>query len=202
MEQSNNMMWFDDVCCRIFKNMAQDVNHAIFNTYSDLCSKQMKVKLSEDRYECEEQRLLSDDVFMLFRDYIIEQHNAGTATLLPAEAYLTAKQLAGLLLSFENAVEGIDDELDDLESELECKEDAVIVGVLLTAILSAVGRENKDCKQLIMHICTKWNEHPLFEHLMIKAYKKENEWRNNGKRVNKHSCVIPGIVRDKSMNKK
>lgn len=82
--------------------------------------------------------MLRNDVYVLFHEFLRQKHEDGLTRLSQVEVFLAAERLARLLLELPNVVEGIDDELDDLEDEAEGVNDAILVSMMAAAIICAV----------------------------------------------------------------
>lgn len=76
-------------------------------------------------------------------------------------------------------MEGIDDELDDLQDETEGENDAVIIGMISTAIILATSKRHPqiNAQAIIAKIYARWIDHPLaFPILKAAARKEKVRW--------------------------
>lgn len=83
------------------------------------------VHLKKGQAGQERRKLLRNDVYVLFHEFLKQKHKDKQTGLSQVEVFLAAERLACLLLELPNVVEGIDDELDDLEDEAEGVNDAM-----------------------------------------------------------------------------
>jgi len=137
----------------------------------------MIVHLDKEQTKQERRRLLgnNDVVYIIFHDMLKMWQKEGVTTLSPVELFLSAKNFANTLLQLPDVMEGVDDEMDDLEDEAEGENDAMIIMMLASAMLHAVGthRVGFDSKPVIMAIYGKWCDHQLFFPFMDEGAKKE-----------------------------
>ena len=145
----------------------------------------MIVRLKEDEIKQERRRLLGDVVYVIFHDALKRWQRDGTTTLSPVELFLSAKAFSKLLMELPDVMEGLDDEMDDLVDEAEGENDAMIIMMLASAIIYAVGthRVGFETNRVIMAIYMRWNEHPLFSVFMDEGAKKEQARCLDGKRT-------------------
>lgn len=152
------------------------------------------VHLNKEQTRIERRKLLADDIYILFCEFLKEQQRNNTITLSYVEAYISARRFACMLISLPNVMEGIDDELEDLETEAETENDAMIISMLAAAIIYASKR--MAFKSLIVHIYTIWNDHTLFLPMLRAAAQKEEERWIEGKRVQLLSCELATIQQE------
>jgi len=139
----------------------------------------MIVKLDKEQTKIERRKLLGDGVYVLMDDMLKQLNKEGATSLSHVETFLSAKNFARLLLSLDDAMEGIDDELDDLEDEAEGENDAVIIGMVSSAIILATSRKHPemDARAIIAKIYARWIDHPLaFPILKATARKEKARW--------------------------
>ena len=115
------------------------------------------------------------------------------------EVFLAAERLARLLLELPNVVEGIDDELDDLEDEAEGVNDAILVSMMAAAIICAVKKRHAkfDWQAATQSIFARWNDHPLFFPMLQAAAHKEEERWMEGTKTNLLTCELTDIELNK-----
>lgn len=94
-------------------------------------TRQMRRKLLADN---------SDIVFILFHDILKELHKKGETQLSAVEVFLSARQFACTLLSMNEATEGLEDEIDDLEEEADGENDAMIISIVACAVIKAFAK--------------------------------------------------------------
>lgn len=129
-------------------------------------TRQMRRKLLAD---------YSDIVFVLFHDTLKQLHTDGETQLSAVEAFLSARQFAQTLLSMNEAMEGLEDELDDLEDDAYGKNDAMIISIVACAIIKAFAKAHATSvyDEVVKAILIRWNDHPLFFPMLAGAARKE-----------------------------
>lgn len=129
-------------------------------------TRQMRRKLLADN---------SDIVFVLFHDTLKQLHTDGETQLSAMEAFLSARQFAQTLLSMNEAMEGLEDELDDLEDDAYGKNDAMIISIVACAIIKAFAKAHATSvyDEVVKAILIRWNDHPLFFPMLAGAARKE-----------------------------
>ena len=129
-------------------------------------TRQMRRKLLADN---------SDIVFVLFHDTLKQLHTDGETQLSAVEAFLSARQFAQTLLSMNDAMEGLEDELDDLEDDAYGKNDAMIISIVACAIIKAFAKAHATSvyDEVVKAILIRWNDHPLFFPMLAGAARKE-----------------------------
>jgi len=158
----------------------------------------MIVRLDKDAIPQERRKLLGDTVYVIFHDALKAWQKDGTTTLSPVELFLSAKAFSKLLMELPDVMEGIDDEMDDLVDEVSIENDAMIVMMLASCILHAVGthRVGFDAKPVIMAIYARWSDHPLFFPFMDEGCKKEQARWLEGKKTNLLTYELEEIEKD------
>lgn len=145
----------------------------------------MIVHLDKEQARSERRALLADYVYILFHGVLKELQGEGKTDLLPVELFLSAREFVKTLLALPDVMEGLDDEIDDLEDETEGEHDAMLILMLSTGILQALSmrRVGVDMRAIIIHIYSRLDEHPLFDRLLYAASKKEETRRLEGKKA-------------------
>jgi len=158
----------------------------------------MIVRLDKDAIKQERRKLLGDMVYVIFHDALKAWQKDGTTTLSPVELFLSAKAFSKLLMELPDVMEGIDDEMDDLVDEASEENDAMIIMMLASGILHAVGthRVGFDAKPVIMAIYARWSDHPLFFPFMDEGCKKEQARWLEGKKTNLLTYELEEIEKD------
>ena len=152
----------------------------------------MIIHLDKEQVRQERRRLLSDDVFVIFHDALRQFCREGYTMLAPAEIYLSAKSFASDVLQLPDILEGIEDEMDDIQDDAANEDEAMLVLMVASAVIFAAGKtyEHLDVKAIIMTIYKRLNDHPLFFQLLeICARKEEKKWME-GKRTNLLTCEL------------
>lgn len=153
--------------------------------------------LSKEEERIWRRLLYRDDVFAIFSKFLKEQHDAKVTSLSSAELYLSALNLAMILCNLPD-IEGVPDELDDLEDETETEADALFISVLTVAIVHAVAKnfDSIDDKGIKLCILTRWMEHELFKKMLDAGQEKESARLHNHQKTNLQSCrleVLQGL---------
>lgn len=158
----------------------------------------MIVRLQKDAIKQERRRLLGDTVYVIFHDVLKMWQKEGKTTLSPVELFLSARAFSKMLMELPDVMEGIDDEMDDLEDEAGDGNDAMLIMMLASAILHAVGthRIGFETKPVIMAVYTRWGDHPLFLPFMDEGAKKEQARWAEGRRTCLLTYELEEIERD------
>ncbi len=157
------------------------------------------VHLDKEQTRLWRRKLLANDVYVLFCDYLKQLHKEGQTALSQIEVFLSASNFAHLLMSLSNIQEGIDDELDDLEEDAEGENDAMIISIVATAIMCAVRNRHSafDYRFAIIHIYTRWNDHALLAPMLQSAARKEEARWMEGKKTDLLTCELEEIENNK-----
>lgn len=154
----------------------------------------MMVHLDKEQSRQQRRRLLGDHVFVIFHDMLKEWHAAQLTSLTPVDAYLSARSFASTLISLPDAMEGIEDEIADLEEEAEGN-DAMIVMMLSTAILQAYSSHSIgwDAAAVSRRIYERWCDHELFFSFFDYGTRKEQARWLEGKKTDLLTCEIRDV---------
>lgn len=149
----------------------------------------MIVHLDKEQTRQMRRKLLASDsdiVFVLFHDTLKQLQSEGKTQLSAVEAFLSARRFAQTLLSMGEVMEGLEDELDDLEDDAEGENDAMIIGFVACAIIKAYAKAHAlpACDEVVMAILMRWNDHPLFFPMLQGAARKEERRFAEDKRNN------------------
>lgn len=160
----------------------------------------MIVHLDKEQTKQERRRLLAagDVIYILFHDALKRWQREGDVTLSPAELMRSARAFACTLLQLPEAMEGIDDEMDDLEEEAAGESDAMLIMMLASAMLHAAGthRIGFDPRQLILAIYGRWGNHPLFLPFLDEGARKEQARWLEGKRTDLLAYELEEMARE------
>lgn len=149
----------------------------------------MIVHLDKEQTRQMRRKLLASDsdiVFVLFHDTLKQLQSEGKTQLSAVEAFLSARRFAQTLLSMGEVMEGLEDELDDLEDDAEGENDAMIIGFVACAIIKAYAKAHAlpACDEVVMAVFGRWNDHPLFFPMLQGAARKEERRFAEDKRNN------------------
>ncbi len=158
----------------------------------------MIVRLDKEAMKQQRRRLLGDGVYVIFHDALKMWHRDGVTTLSPVELFLSAKAFSKLLMELPDVMEGIGDEMDDLEDEAGDGNDAMLIMMLASGILHAAGthRIGFEPKPVIMAIYTKWGDHPLFFPFLDEGAKKEQARWLEGRKTSLLTYELEEIEKD------
>ena len=138
----------------------------------------MMVRLNEKEQTLARRQLLTDVVWVICHDSLLDLKKDGKTKLAPVELFLSARQFANTLMSLPDMEEGLDDEMADLEDKVE-GEDAMIIALLASAQMIAISKKRIDLnfRDIIKRIFMRWENHELFFTLIEKfADKEESRW--------------------------
>lgn len=144
----------------------------------------MIVRLDKEQQAAARRQLLSDIVWVISNDTLRKWQNEGKTALAPVEVFMTAQSLCDVIFVLSDIDEGIDYELDDLEDEVEGKNDAMLIAVLAALQMQAMSkrRVGQDLRKAIMHIFERYGDHELFLPLVEQwAKKEEGRWMDGKK---------------------
>lgn len=139
----------------------------------------MIVRLDKDKQKRARRLLLNDIVYIISHDALRQMLLDGHTELTPVEVFLSAQQFSETLLALPDAVEGLDDEIDDLEDEAEGKNDAMLILALSTAQMQAMskGRVGIDFHSINFRIFERLEGHELLWPLLeLMADKEDARW--------------------------
>lgn len=160
----------------------------------------MIVRLEKEQAKQERRRLIgsNDVVYFIFNDVLKKWQKEGITELSPVELFLSAKGFARILLDLPEPLEGIDDEIEDLEEEAEGSDDAMIITMLASGILHAVGAHQAgfESKEVIKAIYSRWCDHRLFYAFLDGGAEKEQARWQEGKRTNLLEYELAEIERN------
>ena len=114
----------------------------------------MIVRLEKEQQKSARRQLLADYVYIISHDALRKMRQDGHTELLPVELFLSAQEFCETLLALPDVIEGLDDEIDDLEDEAEGENDAMLIMALATAQLQARSKKcvGIDIRKIIFHI--------------------------------------------------
>lgn len=159
----------------------------------------MIVRLDKEQVKIERRKLLSDDVFVVFHDVLKEWQQGGITELTPAELFLSAKSFSEAVVTLPDAMEGLEDEIDDLVEEASGEDDAMIITMMASGILYALGthRLGFDAPSVIKAIYVRWNDHHLFFPFLEEGVKKEQARWLEGKKTHLLMYELEEINKEK-----
>ena len=158
----------------------------------------MIVRLGKEQQAVARRQLLSDVVWVICNDTLRKWQHEGKTTLAPVEVFTTAHQLCDVISGLSDIDEGIDYELDDLEDEVEGKNDAMLIAVLAALQMQALSKRriSEGLRKAIMHIFERYGDHVLFLPLIEQwAQKEEKRWLE-GKKTNLLDYELQQIILD------
>ena len=169
----------------------------------------MIVHLDKEQTRQMRRKLLASDcdiVFVLFHDTLKQLQGEGKTQLSAVEVFLSARSFAQTLLSMDEVMEALEDELDDLDDDAEGGNDAMIIGIVACAIIKAYAKAHATSvyDEVVMAILMRWNDHPLFFTMLQGAARKEErrfaeDKRNNLLRYELEQAAVEGEVSVREM---
>lgn len=142
-------------------------------------------RLTKEQQASARRQLLTDVVWAVCNDTLRQLHRDRRTTLTPVEIYLSARHFCDCLLNLTDIDEGIEYEMDDLETEAEGTDDAILVMMLASVQLQAISkrRVGADIPKIIRYIYERCESHALFFPLLQGfSHKEEARWLE-GKRI-------------------
>ncbi len=136
------------------------------------------VRLGEEEQRQARRQLLNDVVWVICHDTLREIKKEGYTTKAPVELFLSARRLISVLDALPDMEEGLGDEVDALQEEVE-ENDAIIVMLLAATQMQALCKTSGGdrFKRIIRRIINRWCTHKLFNTL-IEGFtdKEESRW--------------------------
>lgn len=146
----------------------------------------MIVRLDREQQKNARRQLLTDVVYIISHDALKQCKSDGHTELTPVEIFLSAQKFCDAVFDLPDAIEGIGDEIDDLEDEASGANDTMFILLLATMQMQAISgkRVGIDIKSIIHHIFERISDHELFFNLFSQfANKEETRWME-GKKTN------------------
>ena len=145
----------------------------------------MIVRLEKEQQKSARRQLLADYVYIISHDALRKMRQDGHTELLPVELFLSAQEFCETLLALPDVMEGLDDEIDDLEDEAEGENDAMLIMALATAQLQARSKKcvGIDIRKIIFHIFERLDGNDLLWPLIEQMTDKEDARWLEGKKT-------------------
>ena len=136
----------------------------------------MIVRLNKEQQKSARRQLLADYVYVISHEALRKMKQDGHTELFPVEVYLSAQEFCETLLTLPDAIEGLDDEMDDLEDEASGKNDFLLIMTLATVQLQALSKKyvGIDIRKIIFHIFERFDDHELLWPLIEQMTDKED----------------------------
>lgn len=146
----------------------------------------MIVRLDKQKQRTARHQLLGDVTYIISHEALRKMKQDGHTQLSPVELFLSAQELCETLLALPDVMEGLDDEIDDLEDEAEGENDAMLIMTLATAQLQARSKKcvGIDIRKIIFHIYERLDGHDLLWPLIEQMTNKEDARWLEGKKTN------------------
>ena len=158
----------------------------------------MIVRLEKEQQKSARRKLLADPVYIISHDALRKMKQDGHTQLSPVELFLSAQEFCETLLALPDVIEGLDDEIDDLEDEAEGENDAMLIMTLATAQLQARSKKcvGIDIRKIIFHIYERLDGHDLLWPLIGQMTNKEDARWLEGKKTNLLNYELQEIKQD------
>lgn len=158
----------------------------------------MIVRLEKEQQKSARRKLLADPVYIISHDALRKMKQDGHTQLSPVELFLSAQEFCETLFALPDVIEGLDDEIDDLEDEAEGENDAMLIMTLATAQLQARSKKcvGIDIRKIIFHIYERLDGHDLLWPLIEQMTNKEDARWLEGKKTNLLNYELQEIKQD------
>ena len=158
----------------------------------------MIVRLEKEQQKSARRKLLADPVYIISHDAFRKMKQDGHTQLSPVELFLSAQEFCETLLALPDVMEGLDDEIDDLEDEAEGENDAMLIMTLATAQLQARSKKcvGIDIRKIIFRIYERLDGHDLLWPLIEQMTNKEDARWLEGKKTNLLNYELQEIKQD------
>lgn len=145
----------------------------------------MIVRIEKEQQKSARRQLLADPVYIISHDALRKMKQDGHTELSPVELFLSAQKFSETLLDLPDVMEGLDDEIDDLEDEAEGENDTMLILALATAQLQARSKKcvGIDIRKIIFHIFDRLDGHDLLWSLIEQMTNKEDARWLEGKKT-------------------
>lgn len=156
------------------------------------------VHLDKEQAKLAHRRLLdkNDIIYIIFHDVLEKWQKEKVTTLSPVELMLSAIEFSNTILQLPENIESINGKMKDLENETEIKNDTMIIMMLASAILYAVGKHRVgfESKPVILAIYARWSDHPLFFHFLEEGARMEQARWEEGKKTRLQSYKLESLL--------
>jgi len=155
-------------------------------------------RLDKEQQAAARRQLLTDVVWAICNDTLRRLQHEGRTQLAPVEVFMSARAFCDTLLALPDIDEGIEYEMDDLESEAAGTDDAMLVVMLASVQLQAISRRHVSANiaQIILHLYKRYGSHDLFLPLLQGfSHKEEARWLE-GKRTDLMNYELRDIERN------
>jgi len=158
----------------------------------------MIVRLEKEQQKSARRKLLADVVYIISHEALRKMKQDGHTELSPEELFLSAQEFCETLLALPDVMEGLDDEIGDLEDEAEGKNDAMLIMTLATAQLQARSKKcvGIDIRKIILYIYKRLDGHDLLWPLIEQMTDKEDARWMEGKKTNLLDYELQEIKQD------
>lgn len=145
----------------------------------------MIVRLDKEQQASVRRQLLANVVWAVCNDTLRRLQHEGRTQLSPVEVFLSARSFCDTLLTLTDIDEGIEYEMDDLETEANGTDDAILVMMLASAQLQAISksRVGANIPKIILYLYERCEGHDLFLPLLQGFSHKEEALWLEGKRT-------------------
>lgn len=144
----------------------------------------MIVRMDKEQQRSARRELLGDVVYIISHESLKKMQQQGHTSLTPVELFLSARHFCNTLLQLPDALEGLDDEMEDLEEEAEGPNDAMLILTLAAAQMQALSKRRVgiDFHSIIFRIFEHLDDHELLLPLIEQMARKEDARWMEGKK--------------------
>lgn len=145
----------------------------------------MIVHLEKEEQRKARRQLLSDVVYIISHEALKEQKKEGNTALAPVEVLLSARSFCQTLMDLPDPLEGLADEIEDLEDEAQGEHDAMLIMLMTAVQLQALSKRmvGIDTRAIIARLFEHIGDNILFLTLIGQFTHKEGQLWMEEKKV-------------------
>lgn len=144
----------------------------------------MIVRLDKEQQKKARRQLLNDVVYILSHDTLKQLQSDGHTSLSPVEVFLSAQEFCKEILALPDITEGLNDEIEDLEDEVDGENDAAMILTLASVQMVALSKRGivADINDVVIRILNRLDDNVLFVTLVEQmTHKEEARWMEGKK---------------------
>ena len=162
----------------------------------------MIVRLDKEQQKQARRQLLNDVVYILCHDTLKQLQSDGHTSFSPVEVFLSAQKFCEDVLALPDKMEGLGDEIEDLEKEAGGKNEAAPILTVASLQILALSKRKKgdNYRKVVLHILEYLDDYdqllPLVEQM---ARKEESRWME-GKKSDLLNYELQCLAEDDSID--
>lgn len=144
----------------------------------------MIVRLDKEQQKKARRQLLNDVVYILSHDTLKQLQSDGHTSLSPVEVFLSAQEFCKEILALPDITEGLNDEIEDLEDEVDGENDAAMILTVASVQMVALSKRGivADIDKVVIRILNYLDDNVLFMTLVEQmTHKEEARWMEGKK---------------------